>query len=157
MRIIIDFEDEFNTLVTRGQIQIIGLRDIVNSIKKYTEHTQSEAFKSAIHQIEDQINSILDVLFNVPSPESFEFTQLYCFQLREKFRWKTVEWEYGTENGVTTQSKEMCNYAQILADLYGTKVRLLQITGKSTEGEFKTDEKSYNLLGVYNPTNLVKT
>ena len=35
MRIIIDFEDEFNTLVTRGQIQIIGLRDIVNSIKKY--------------------------------------------------------------------------------------------------------------------------
>ena len=42
MRIIVDFEDEFNTLVTRGQIQIIGLRDIVNSIKKYTEHTQSE-------------------------------------------------------------------------------------------------------------------
>ena len=157
MRIIIDFEDEFNTLVTRGQIQIIGLRDIVNSIKKYTEHTQSEAFKSAIHQIEDQINSILDVLFNVPSPESFEFTQLYCFQLREKFRWKTVEWEYGTENGVPTQSKEMCNYAQILADLYGTKVRLLHIAGKSTNGEFKTDEKSYNLLGVYNPTNLVKT
>ena len=154
MRIIIDFEDEFNTLVTRGQIQIIGLRDIVNSIKKYTEHTQSEAFKSAIHQIEDQINSILDVLFNVPSPESFEFTQLYCFQLREKFRWKTVEWEYGTENGVTTQSKEMCNYAQILADLYGTKVRLLHIAGKSTNGEFKTDEKSYNLLGVYNPMNL---
>ena len=154
MRIIIDFEDEFNTLVTRGQIQIIGLRDIVNSIKKYTEHTQSEAFKSAIHQIEDQINSILDVLFNVPSPESFEFTQLYCFQLRDKFRWKTVEWEYGTEHRVTTQSKEMCNYAQILADLYSTKVRLLQITGKSTEGEFKTDEKSYNLLGVYNPMNL---
>ena len=157
MRIIIDFEDEFNTLVTRGQIQIIGLRDIVNSIKKYTEHTQSEAFKSAIHQIEDQINSILDVLFNIPSPESFEFTQLYCFQLRETFRWKTVEWEYGTENGVPTQSKEMCNYAQILADLYGTKVRLLHIAGKSTNGEFKTDEKSYNLLGVYNPTNLVKT
>ena len=154
MRIIIDFEDEFNTLVTRGQIQIIGLRDIVNSIKKYTEHTQSEAFNSAIHQIEDQINSILDVLFNVPSPESFEFTQLYCFQLREKFRWKTVEWEYGTENGVPTQSKEMCNYAQILADLYGTKVRLLHIAGKSTNGEFKTDEKSYNLLGVYNPMNL---
>ena len=154
MRIIVDFEDEFNTLVTRGQIQIIGLRDIVNSIKKYTEHTQSEAFNSAIHQIEDQINSILDVLFNVPSPESFEFTQLYCFQLRDKFRWKTVEWEYGTEHRVTTQSKEMCNYAQILADLYSTKVRLLQITGKSTEGEFKTDEKSYNLLGVYNPMNL---
>ena len=154
MRIIIDFEDEFNTLVTRGQIQIIGLRDIVNSIKKYTEHTQSEAFNSAIHQIEDQINSILEVLFNVPSPESFEFTQLYCFQLRDKFRWKTVEWEYGTEHRVTTQSKEMCNYAQILADLYSTKVRLLQITGKSTEGEFKTDEKSYNLLGVYNPMNL---
>ena len=154
MRIIIDFEDEFNTLVTRGQIQIIGLRDIVNSIKKYTEHTQSEEFNSAIHQIEDQINSILDVLFNVPSPESFEFTQLYCFQLREKFRWKTVEWEYGTENRVTTQSKEMCNYAQILADLYGAKVRLLHIAGKSTNGEFKTDEKSYNLLGVYNPMNL---
>ena len=154
MRIIIDFEDEFNTLVTRGQIQIIGLRDIVNSIKKYTEHTQSEAFNSAIHQIEDQINSILDVLFKVPKPESFEFTQLYCFQLREKFRWKTVEWEYGTENGVPTQSKEMCNYAQILADLYGTKVRLLHIAGKSTNGEFKTDEKSYNLLGVYNPMNL---
>ena len=154
MRIIIDFEDEFNTLVTRGQIQIIGLRDIVNSIKKYTEHTQSEEFNSAIHQIEDQINSILDVLFNVPSPESFEFTQLYCFQLREKFRWKTVEWEYGTEHRVTTQSKEMCNYAQILADLYGAKVRLLHIAGKSTNGEFKTDEKSYNLLGVYNPMNL---
>ena len=157
MRIIIDFEDEFNTLVTRGQIQIIGLRDIVNSIKKYTEHTQSEAFNSAIHQIEDQINSISDVLFNVPSPESFEFTQLYCFQLREKFRWKTVEWEYGTENRVTTQSKEMCDYAQILADLCGAKVRLLHIAGNSTNGEFKTDEKSYNLLGVYNPTNLVKT
>ena len=157
MRIIVDFEDEFNTLVTRGQIQIIGLRDIVNSIKKYTEHTQSEAFNSAIHQIEDQINSILDVLFNVPSPESFEFTQLYCFQLREKFRWKTVEWEYGTENRVTTQSKEMCDYAQILADLYGAKVRLLHIAGNSTNGEFKTDGKSYNLLGVYNPTNLVKT
>ena len=154
MRIIIDFEDEFNTLVTRGQIQVIGLKDIVNSIKKYEAHTQSEAFNSAIHQIEDQINSILDVLFNVPSPESFEFTQLYCFQLRETFRWKTVEWEYGTENGVPTQSKEMCNYAQILADLYGTKVRLLHIAGKSTNGEFKTDEKSYNLLGVYNPMNL---
>ena len=113
MRIIIDFEDEFNTLVTRGQIQVIGLKDIVNSIKKYEAHTQSEAFNSAIHQIEDQINSILDVLFKVPKPESFEFTQLYCFQLRDKFRWKTVEWEYGTEHRVTTQSKEMCNYAQI--------------------------------------------
>ena len=154
MRVIIDFEDEFNTLVTRGQIQIIGLRDVVNSIKKYTEHTQSEAFNSAIHQIEDQINSILEVLFKVPKPESFEFTQLYCFQLRETFRWKTVEWEYGTESRVATQSKEMCNYAQILADLYSSKVRLLQITGKSAEGEFKTDEKSCVLLGVYNPTNL---
>ena len=154
MRIIIDFEDEFNTLVTRGQIQIIGLKDIVNSIKKYAEHTQSEAFNSAIHQIEDQVNSILEVLFNVPKPESFEFTRLYCFQLRDKFRWKTVEWEYGTENRVTTQSKEMCNYARILADLYSTKVRLLQITGKSTEDEFKTDAKSCVLLGVYNPTNL---
>ena len=154
MRVIIDFEDEFNTLVTRGQIQIIGLRDIVNSIKKYTEHTQSEAFNSAIHQIEDQINSILEVLFKVPKPESFEFTQLYCFQLRETFRWKTVEWEYGTESRVATQSKEMCNYAQILADLYSSKVRLLQITGKSAEGKFKTDEKSCVLLGVYNPNNL---
>lgn len=154
MRIIIDFEDEFNTLVTRGQIQIIGLKDIVNSIKKYTEHTQSEAFNSAIHQIEDQVNSILEVLFKVPKPESFEFTQLYCFQLRDKFRWKAVEWEYGTENRVTTQSKEMCNYAQILANLYGTKVRLLQLTGKSSEGEFKTDENSCVLLGVYSPTNL---
>jgi hypothetical protein len=161
MQIIVDFEDEFNTLVTRGQIQIIGLRDIVNSIKKYTEHTQSEAFKSAIHQIEEKIAPILGMFFSMPSPESFEFTQLYCFQLpfqlRETFRWKTVEWEYGTENGVPTQSKEMCNYAQILADLYGTKVRLLHIAGKSTNGEFKTDEKSCNLLGVYNPTNLVKT
>ena len=157
MRIIIDFEDEFNTLVTRGQIQIIGLRDIVNSIKKYTEHTQSEAFNSAIHQIEEKISPILEMLSNIPKPESLEFTQLYCFQLRETFRWKTVEWEYGTENRVTTQSKEMCNYAQILADLYGAKVRLLHIAGKSTNGEFKTDEKSYNLLGVYNPTNLVKT
>ena len=154
MRVIIDFEDEFNTLVMRGQIQIIGLRDVVNSIKKYTEHTQSEAFNSAIHQIEDQINSILEVLFKVPKPESFEFTQLYCFQLRETFRWKTVEWEYGTESRSATQSEEMCNYAQILADLYGSKVRLLQITGKSAEGEFKTDEKSCVLLGVYNPTNL---
>lgn len=154
MRIIIDFEDEFNTLVTRGQIQIIGLKDIVNSIKKYTEHTQSETFNSAIHQIEDQVNSILEVLFKVPKPESFEFTQLYCFQLRDKFRWKTVEWEYGTENRVTTQAKEMCNYAQVLADLYGTKVRLLQLTGKSTNSEFKTDENSCVLLGVYNPTNL---
>ena len=121
MRIIIDFEDEFNTLVTRGQIQIIGLRDIVNSIKKYTEHTRSEEFRSAIHQIEEKIAPILEMFFSIPNPKSFEFTQLYCFQLREKFRWKTVEWEYGTENQVTTQSKEMCNYAQILADLYGTK------------------------------------
>ena len=94
------------------------------------------------------------MLFKVPKSESFEFTQLYCFQLRETFRWKTVEWEYGTENRVATQSKEMCNYAQILADLYSTKVRLLQITGKSAEGEFKTDEKSCALFGVYNPTNL---
>ena len=154
MRIIIDFEDKFNTLVTRGQIQIIGLRDIVNSIKKYTEHTQSEDLKSTIHQIEERINPILEMLSNIPNLESFEFTHLYCFQLREKFRWKTVEWEYGTENRVATQSKEMCNYAQILADLYGTKIRLLQITGKSTNNEFKTDEKSYNLLGVYNPINL---
>lgn len=154
MRIIIDFEDEFNTLVTRGQIQIIGLRDIVNSIKKYAEHTQSVEFNSAVHQIEDQLDSILEVLFKVPKPESFEFTQLYCFQLRDKFRWRTVEWEYGTENRVATQSKEMCNYAQILADLYGTKVRLLQITGTSIKGGFKADEKSYNLLGVYNPTYL---
>ena len=143
MRIIIDFEDEFNTLVTRGQIQIIGLRDIVNSIKKYTEHTQSEAFKSAIHQIEEKIAPILGMFFSMPSPESFEFTQLYCFQLPFRLRKK-----------FTTQSKEMCNYAQILADLYGTKVRLLHIAGKSTNGEFKTDEKSYNLLGVYNPMNL---
>ena len=52
MRIIIDFEYEFNTLVTRGKIQIMGLRDIVRSLKKYTAHTQSEAFKSAVHQIE---------------------------------------------------------------------------------------------------------
>ena len=154
MRIIRDFEDEFNTLITRGQIQIIGLRSVVSSIKKYAEHTQSEGFKSAIHQIEEKINPILGMLSNIPNPESFEFTHLYCFQLRETFRWKTVEWEYGTENRVTTQSKEMCNYAQILADLYGTKVRLLQITGNSTEGEFRTDEKSWTLLGVYNPTNL---
>ena len=154
MRIIGDFEDKFNMLVMRGQIQIIGLRDIVNSIKKYAEHTQSEEFKSAIHQIEEKINPILEMLSNIPNPESFEFTRVYCFQLREKFRWKTVEWEYGTENQVATQSKEMCNYAQILADLYGTKVRLLQITGKSTKDAFKTDEKSYNLLGVYNPINL---
>ena len=154
MRIIIDFEDEFNTLVTRGKIQIIGLRDIVNSIKKYAEHTQSEEFKSAVHQIEGKINPILEMFFSIPNPESFGFTQLYCFQLREKFKWKTVEWEYGTEDRVTTQSKEMCNYAQILADLYCTKIRLLQITGKSTNGEFKTDEKSYNLLGIYSPSNL---
>ena len=154
MRIIRDFEDKFNTLVMRGQIQIIGLRDIVNSIKKYAEHTQSEEFKSAIHQIEEKINPILEMLSNIPNPESFEFTHVYCFQLREKFRWKTVEWEYGTENRVATQSKEMSNYAQILADLYGTKIRLLQITGKSTKDAFKTDENSHNLLGVYNPINL---
>ena len=154
MRIIVDFEDEFNTLVTRGQIQIAGLRDIVNSIKRYAEHTQSVELNSAVHQIEDQLDSILEVLFKVPKPESFEFTQLYCFQLREKIRWKTVEWEYGTEDRGATQSKEVCNYAQILADLYGTKIRLLQITGKSTKGEFRTDGKSCVLLGVYNPTNL---
>ena len=154
MRIIRDFEDKFNTLVMRGQIQIIGLRDIVNRIKKYAEHTQSEEFKSAIHQIEEKINPILEMLSNIPNPESFEFTYLYCFQLREKFRWKTVEREYGTENRVATQLKEMSNYAQILANLYGTKVRLLQITGNSTKDEFKTDENSYNLLGVYNPINL---
>ena len=154
MRIIRDFEDKFNTLVMRGQIQIIGLRDIVNSIKKYAEHTQSEEFKSAIHQIEEKINPILEMLSNIPNPESFEFTHVYCFQLREKFRWKTVEWEYGTENQVATQSKEMSNYAQILADLYGTKIRLLQITSKSTKDEFKTGEKSYNLLGIYSPINL---
>ena len=157
MRITLDFEDEFNTLVTRGQIQVIGLREVVNSIKRYVEHTQSEEFKSAIHQIEEKLNPILGMFFRIPSPESFEFTQLYCFQLpfrlRKKIRWKTVEWEYGTENRVTTQSKEMCNYAQILADLYGTKIRLLHMAGKSTNGEFKTDEKSCNLLGVYNPTN----
>ena len=154
MQIIVDFEDEFDMLVTRGKLQIIGLRHVVNSIKKHTEQTQSEEFKSAIHQIEEKISPILEMLSNIPKPESLEFTQLYCFQLRETFRWKTVEWEYGTENGVPTQSKEMCNYAQILADLYGTKVRLLHIAGKSTNGEFKTDEKSYNLLGVYNPINL---
>ena len=154
MRIIRDFEDKFNMLVMRGQIQIIGLRDIVNRIGKYAEHTQSEEFKSAIHQIEEKINPILGMLSNIPNPESFEFTHLYCFQLRETFRWKTVEWEYGTESRVATQSKEMCNYAQILADLYSSKVRLLQITGKSAEGEFKTDEKSCVLLGVYNPNNL---
>ena len=157
MRIFRDFEYEFDMLVTRGKLQIIGLRHVVNSIKKHTEQTQSEEFKSAIHQIEEKISPILEMLSNIPKPESLEFTQLYCFQLRETFRWKTVEWEYGTENRVPTQSKEMCNYAQILADLYGTKVRLLHIAGNSTNGEFKTDEKSYNLLGVYNPTNLVKT
>lgn len=154
MRIIIDFEDEFNTLVTRGKIQIIRLRDLVSSLKKYTEYTQSEAFKSAVHQIEEKLNPILEMLSNIPNPEAFEFTHLYCFQLRDKFRWKTVEWEYGTENRVTTQSKEMCNYAQVLADLYSTKVRLLQITGQSINGEFKTDEKSCSLLGIYSPINL---
>jgi len=154
MRIIRDFEDKFDMLVMRGQIQIIGLRDIVNRIKKYAEHTQSEEFKSAIHQIEEKINPILKMLSDIPNPESFEFTQLYCFQLREKFRWKTVEWEYGTENRVATQLKEMSNYAQILADLYGTKIRLLQITGTSIKGGFKADEKSYNLLGIYSPINL---
>ena len=116
MRIIRDFEDKFDMLVMRGQIQIIGLRDIVNRIKKYAEHTQSEEFKSAIHQIEEKIDPILGMLSNIPNPESFEFTHVYCFQLREKFRWKTVEWEYGTENRVATQSKEMSNYAQILAN-----------------------------------------
>ena len=154
MRIIRDFEDKFDMLVMRGQIQIIGLRDIVNRIKKYAEHTQSEEFKSAIHQIEEKINPILEMLSNIPNPESFEFTHIYCFQLRETFRWKTVEGEYGTENRVATQSKEMSDYAQILADLYGTKIRLLQITGTSIKGGFKADEKSYNLLGVYNPINL---
>ena len=91
MQIIVDFEDEFNTLVTRGQIQIIGLRDIVNSIKKYTEHTQSEEFKSAIHQIEEKIAPILGMFFSMPSPESFEFTQLYCFQL--PFRLRKIQME----------------------------------------------------------------
>lgn len=154
MRIIIDFEDEFNTLVTRGKIQIMGLRDIVSSLKKYTAHTQSEAFKSAVHQIEGKINPILEILSNIPNPEAFEFTHVYCFQLQEKSKWQTVEWEYGTENRVTTQSNEMCNYAQILADLFCTKIRLLQITGQSINGEFKTDEKSCSLLGIYSPINL---
>ena len=62
MRIIIDFEDKFNMLVMRGQIQIIGLRDIVNRIKKYAESTQSEEFKSAIQQIEEKINPILGIM-----------------------------------------------------------------------------------------------
>ena len=154
MRIIIDFEDEFNTLVTRGKIQVTGLRGIVSSLKKYTEHTQSEAFKSAVHQIEEKLNPILEMLSNIPNPESFEFTHLYCFQLREKSKWKIVEWEYGTECRSATQSEEMCNYAQILADLYCTKIRLLRITGQSINGEFKTDEKSCSLLGIYSPISL---
>lgn len=132
----------------------MGLRDIVSSLKKYTAHTESEAFKSAVHQIEGKINPILEMLSNIPNPEAFEFTQLYCFQFRENFKWKTMEWEYGTERRRATQSKEMCNYAQILADLYCTKIRLLQITGKSINGEFETDEKSDNLLGIYSPINL---
>lgn len=154
MRIIIDFEDEFNTLVTRCKIQVTGLRGIVSSLKKYTEHTQSEAFKSTVHQIEEKLNPILEMLSNIPNPEAFEFTHLYCFQLREKSKWKTVEWEYETERRSATQSKEMCNYAQILADLFCTEIRLLQITGQSINGEFKTDEKSCSLLGIYSPINL---
>ena len=68
MRITLDFEDEFNTLVTRGQIQIIGLREVVNSIKRYAEHTQSEEFRSAVHQIEEKINPILGCSFVFRAP-----------------------------------------------------------------------------------------
>ena len=59
----------------------------------------------------------------------------------------------GTEIMAAGLSEEMCNYAQILADLFCTEIRLLQITSKSINGEFKTDEKSYDLLGIYSPIN----
>ena len=151
MKIIAGFEHDFDRLVTRGKIQVINLQEIVGSIKNHAEQIESQELKTAVNQIEEKVDSILEMFFNIPKSESLEFTQLFCFQLRKIFRWKTVQWEYGTENKVATQSKEMSNQAQILANLYGTEVRLIHIVGESTEDVLKSDEKTHKVLGVYSP------
>ncbi len=151
MKVISGFEHDFDRLVTRGKLQVINLQEIVGSIKKHAEQTEAQELKTAVNQIEEKIESILEMFFNIPKSESLEFTQLFCFQLRKIFRWKTVQWEYGTENKLATQSKEMSNQAQILANLYGTEVRLIHIVGESTEDVFKSDKKNYKVLGVYSP------
>jgi len=146
-----DFKHDFDTLVTRGKLQFISLQETFGRIKMQAEQTTSQELKTAVNQIEEKVDSLLKMFFNIPKSESLEFTQLFCFQLRKMFRWKTVQWEYATEDQVLIQSKEMSYQAQILANLYGSKVRLIHIIGKSVGGEFKTDEKCYKILGVYNP------
>ena len=151
MKIIAGFEHDFDRLVTRGKLQTLCLQALVDSIKKHTEQTKSQELKTAVNQIEEKVDLVLEMFFAIPKLESLEFTQLFCFQLRKIFRWETVQWEYGIESRVATQSKEMSRQAQILANLHGTKVRLIHIVGKPIRNEFKADEKTYRILGIYNP------
>ena len=151
MKITTGFEHDFDTLITRGKLRVISLREIVDSMKKHTAHTESQEFKTVVNQIDEKVDSILQMFFNIPKSESLEFTQLFCFQLRRLFKWETVQWEYGTEDSGTAQSKEMSNQAQILANLYGTKIRLIHVVGESTVNVFKSNKKSYKILGVYKP------
>ena len=152
VRIMADSEHDFDMLVTQGKLRVISLQEIVDRIKIHAEQTKSQELKTAVNQIEEKVDSILKMFFDIPKSESLEFTQLFCFQLRKMFRWKTVQWKYATEDQVPIQSKEMSYQAQILANLYGSKVRLIHIIGKSVGDEFKADEKCYKILGVYNPT-----
>lgn len=151
MKIIAGFEHDFDRLVTRGKLQVINLQEIVGSIKKHAEQIESQELKTAVNQIEKKIDLISEMFFNIPKPESLEVTQLFCFQLRTVFRWEIVQWEYGIADKVTTELKEMRSHAQVLANLHGTKVRLVHVVGKSIRNEFKADEKSYKILGVYSP------
>lgn len=151
MKITTGFEHDFDTLVTRGKLRVISLREIVDGMKKHTVHTESQEFKRVVNQIDEKVDSILQMFSNIPKSESLEFTQLFCFQLRRLFKWKTVQWEYSTEDSVTAELKEMSNQAQTLANLYGTKVRLIHVVGESTVNVFKSNKKSYKILGVYNP------
>lgn len=151
MRVIREIKQDFNTLVTRGKLQTLCLQALVDSIKKHAEQTKSQELKTTVNQIEEKVDFVLEMFFTIPKLESLEFTQLFCFQLRKIFRWETVQWEYGIENKVSTQSKEMRKQAQILANLYDSKVRLLHVAGKSVENEFKANEKGCKVLGVYSP------
>ena len=67
MRIMADFEHDFDMLVTRGKLQVISLQETVGSIKMQAEQTKSQELKTAVNEIEKKADSILKMFFNIPN------------------------------------------------------------------------------------------
>ena len=69
MRIMADFKHDFDTLVTRGKLQVISLQETVGRIKIQAEQTKSQELKTAVNQIEEKVGSLLKMFFNIPKSE----------------------------------------------------------------------------------------